>query len=452
MQTQRDHVHAHQFQMSRMSSALVLGDPSVAVDPVQRTVVGLFVGVLLGVLVLAGFTAYGWLVPGGKASWRSADAIIVEKETGNRYVYLGGSLRPTLNLTSAMLIAGEHAKVELTSSNSLKGVPHGSPVGLPAAPQSLPGPGSLATGPWLACAPGAVTGGGGIGLNLDPAAPATPLAADRFLLVSAGDDHTYLLWRDLKFAIGDDTVAVALGLTNADPIRVPGPWLDLVPRGAELSVPDIPKAGRPGPAVAGRAYRIGQLFTQPGTNGDQLFVLRSDGLAAVDRTAFLLLQAGSRAPVKLDAADVVGAPRSGDRSLTGLLPALADATWEDPAGRVVCARQAPAGAETVAATIVLAAPADAGLRRNGKPRVEVRPGAGMLVYPVPLASGSRTPELTLITDEGIRYRIADGDTLSALKFSSAAAVPFPRALLPTITSGPVLSRTAIDVTDEGPTS
>ncbi len=138
MQTQRDHVHAHQFQMGRMSSALVLGDPTSAEDPASRSIVGLVIGLVLAVLIVAGFAVYGLIVPGGSKSWRAAGAIIVEKETGNRYVYLNGVLRPTLNLTSAMLIEGASAKIQLTARNSLKGVPHGSPIGIAGAPQTVP--------------------------------------------------------------------------------------------------------------------------------------------------------------------------------------------------------------------------------------------------------------------------------------------------------------------------
>nr|WP_269461084.1 type VII secretion protein EccB [Actinoplanes derwentensis] len=65
MQTQRDHVHAHQFMMGRLSSALVQGDPSTAEIPGRRALTGLAFGVLISVLVVAGFAVYGWIVPGG---------------------------------------------------------------------------------------------------------------------------------------------------------------------------------------------------------------------------------------------------------------------------------------------------------------------------------------------------------------------------------------------------
>lgn len=451
MQTQRDHVHAHQFQMGRMSSALVLGDPTSAENPSHRAMIGLIVGTILALLLGGGFAVYGWLVPGGNDAWKASGAIIVEKETGNRYVYLGGYLRPVLNLTSAMLIEGSSSAIKLTSQNSLKGVPHGSPVGLSGAPQSVPSGTSLVTGPWLACLAGSVSGAqnAGVGINFDPAAPSSGLAADKFALVSSGGVD-YVIWRDHKLRIGDSTVAVALGVTNADPIPAPAGWLDQLPSGDDLVTPAIPGAGEDGLEVAGHVYPVGQVFGQSGT--DQLFVLRRNGLAAIDQTAYELLQGTSGAPVQLSAAQVASAPRSDDKSLTTLLPAFGTAKWQDPDGLVLCQRQAPVSAQAVGSSVVFTDRAHAAVAANGTAAVDVAPGTGAIVYPVPLPANTSTPVPYLITDEGISYQLADADAISALKFSSGSMVPFPKQLLSSIRSGPALSRKAIDLTEGGLTS
>ncbi|RZU53500.1 type VII secretion protein EccB [Krasilnikovia cinnamomea] len=454
MQTQRDHVHAHQFQMGRMSCALVLGDPDTAEHPSRRAWVGLLVGILVAVLVAAGFAGYGWLVPGGNKQWRAAGAIIVEKETGTRYVYLDGVLHPTLNLTSAMLIQGSRSRITLTSRNSLKGVPHGAPIGLPGAPQVLPTAQDLVRGPWLACLAGSVPGGpaDGVGINLDPAAPFAALAGDRFTLVDGADSH-YLVWRGRKHRITDQVVPVALGATNAEPARAPARWLDTLPDGDPIGVPEINGTGDGGPPVAGREYRVGQLFTQPSSGAEQLFVLRPDGLTAVSRTAFLLLKAGSRGdPVALEAADVVAAPRSGDRSLAGLLPDLDRARYDEPGDRVLCARQSPAGAQAVDTAVVFTDRAHSALRADGTPTVHARPGTGMVVLPVPVPPLQPLRDLCLVSDEGVRFRLPDNDTLSALRLAGTPPVPFPAELLTTVPEGPVLSRKAIATNRERVTS
>ena len=97
MQTQRDHVHAYQFMVTRMTSALVLADPSAHDPPARRTRSGLLTGLVIGIVVMVGFGIYGFVKPGGSEDWRRPGAILVEKETGTRYVFLDGQLRPVLN-------------------------------------------------------------------------------------------------------------------------------------------------------------------------------------------------------------------------------------------------------------------------------------------------------------------------------------------------------------------
>ncbi|MFF0146455.1 type VII secretion system ESX-1 transmembrane protein B [Amycolatopsis sulphurea] len=59
MQTQKDHVEAYSFLIGRMTSALVLGDPSHLDVPARRAWIGLLVGLLLGLLIAVGFFIYG---------------------------------------------------------------------------------------------------------------------------------------------------------------------------------------------------------------------------------------------------------------------------------------------------------------------------------------------------------------------------------------------------------
>ncbi|KXK60069.1 type VII secretion protein EccB [Micromonospora rosaria] len=445
MQTQRDHVHAHTFMMGRLSSALVEGDPTVARIPGQRALTGLVVGVILVLLIGGGFAVYGWLVPGGSTAYRQAGAILVEKESGTRYVYRDGVLFPMANLTSAMLVQGPTASVKLISRNSLKDLPRGPELGIPDAPQTVPTVGDLVTGPWLACLPGSVVDrpGSRLGVNLDPNAPAAPLADRTFALVRGPQDRTYLLAGPYKFPVADHSVLVALGAANARPAVAPAGWLDWLPTGVTIGPARIPDAGQAGPRVDGRSHRVGTLFRQrPAAGEEQLFVLRTDGLAPVDRMEFALAAVrDDEPPVELDAAAVAAAPRSGDRTLTGRLPDLTDFQWRDPGAQVLCVRQRPVGADSVTSEVVLTDRLSAGVDDDGRTTVLAEPGSGMTVTPIPKAGG--VPEVALISDQGVVHRITGGDTLAALKLNSAAAVPFPRELLGALPQGPVLSRTAV---------
>ncbi|MFE0590093.1 type VII secretion protein EccB [Micromonospora echinospora] len=446
MQTQRDHVHAHSFMTGRLSSALVEGDPTSAQIPGQRALTGLLIGIIVVLLVGAGFAVYGWLVPGGSRAYRQAGAILVEKESGDRYVYRNGRLHPTSNLTSAMLVQGPSAAVKLISRNSLKDLPRGPEIGIADAPQSVPAVNALVRGPWLVCLPGSVVDrpGAGLGVNLDPGAAATPLAGNTFTVVRDPGGVTFLLAGPVKFPVADASVLVALGAANARVAVAPAAWLDRLPTGVTLGPARIPGAGTPGPRVAGRVHPVGTLFRQqPAAGKEQIFVLRPDGLAPVSRMEFVLATVrGGGAPVTLDAAGVAGAPRSGDRTLTERLPDLTGHQWQDLGGRVLCLRQRPVDGERVASEVVFADRPASGVGDDGTTRVLTRPGSGMTVTPVPKASIAA--EVVLISDRGIAYRLADQDTVSSLKLSSAPAVPFPRDLLAVVPQGPVLSRTAVN--------
>ncbi|MFV2009112.1 MULTISPECIES: type VII secretion protein EccB [unclassified Micromonospora] len=445
MQTQRDHVHAHTFMMGRLSSALVEGDPTSARVPGQRALTGLVIGVILVLLIGGGLAVYGWIVPGGSKAYLQAGVILVEKESGTRYVYRAGVLYPTANLTSALLLQGPSATVKLISGNSLKDLPRGPEIGIPDAPQTVPDAAALAAGPWLACLPGSVVDqpGSRLGVNLDPYAPATPLAERTFALVRDARGGLYLLADFYKFPVQDDSVLVALGATNARVPMAPTEWLDWLPTGVTLGPAKIPGAGRSGLRVGGRAYQIGTLFRQrPAAGEEQLFVLRTDGLAPIDRMEFVLATvSGGDTAVELDAATVASAPRSADRTLTGRLPDLTGHHWHDPGDQVLCVRQRPIGAEAVTSEVVLTERRWAAVGADGETTVLVEPGSGMTVTPNPPADGGT--EVTLISDNGVTHRLVGSDTLAALRLGTATAVPFPRELLAALPQGPALSRTGV---------
>jgi type VII secretion protein EccB len=463
MQTQRDHVHAHQFMVGRISCALVEGDPSSAEAPGRRALTGVLGGSVIAVLVLAAFGVYGWIVPGGSKAFKEPGLILVEKENGTRYVYLDGVLRPTPDLASALLIQGGRAKVKLISRNSLKGLPRGAAVGVPGAPPNLPGTKDLVRGPWLACLPGSVEGGdsSALGVNLDPAAPAQALSpgpagpgqpAGQYAVVRAEDGKIWLLAGDHRHRIANEAVLVALGGANARAIPAPNRWLGWIPEGVPLGPAEISGAGDPGPQVGGVAYPVGTVFRQRAESGtEQVFVSRPEGLAPLSRTEFLLLEAAGRRIVQVDTATVAAAPQSPDRSLTTRLPDLAGARWADPAGRVLCLRQQPVTAETYRSAVVFADGAATAVADKGRAGVRVRPGSGMVVLPVPAPKGSKgfwaRPTPWFVSEAGVAYPVPDAESLAALKFGEAPPVPFPKDLLAELPQGPALSRDAVKELD-----
>jgi type VII secretion protein EccB len=444
VQTQRDHVHAHQFMMGRLGSALVLGDASGAEVPGRRAFTGLTFGVLIAVLVVAGFAVYGWIVPGGSKAYREAGLVLVEKETGSRYVVVDGFLRPVADLPTALLWQGPNAKVKLISQASLAAVPRGGVLGIPGGPREVPAPERFVTGPWLVCLPERA-GQPGVAVNFDPGALSQPVPADRLAVVRDPGGDFHLLTRGLRHRVTDEAVLVALRVDAARAVPASPVWLNQIPAGPDLAPAVIPRAGRAGPRVGDRAYAIGTRFRQ-----DELyFVLRADGLAAMSRTEFLFAGVRSRSEaVNLSGADLLAAPRSADRTLLDRLPDLAGtAEHRLGADQAFCLLQRPSGT-AVSSVLVeaprFAAPVDAA----GRGLVRGPAGGAMVVVGVPVAENAQ-PAVHLLAADGVAFPLKDAAAASALKINKVSPVPFPSEVLAAARQGPMLSREAVTVLAEG---
>jgi ESX secretion system ATPase EccB len=234
---------------------MLRADPDTPHTPQRRFTIGWVCGLILGMLAVAAVGVYGVISPGGSTSWQQPGALIVEDETGSRYLYLDGKLRPVLNYTSARLIAGGPPTVVKVSANSLRGVPHGLPVGIEAAPDQLPDVKRLAGGFWETCS----------GTRPDPtgasqpfvtvwvgtAGTGQPLGQSSGLIVRAPKGQVYLAWGGQRLRIPSTDVLGALGYAAATPYPVGWAWLNVLPAGPDLAAPDVPGRGQPGPLVAG---------------------------------------------------------------------------------------------------------------------------------------------------------------------------------------------------------
>ncbi|HWS35595.1 MAG TPA: type VII secretion protein EccB, partial [Actinoplanes sp.] len=280
MQNRRDQAQAQSYLLGRVTGALVAGEPDGLETPHRRTLTGLGIGTLIAVLIAAGFAVYGLVVPGGATAWRTSGALIVEKETGTRYLYLDGRLRPVLNYASARLLLGTDIALVTVSATSLAGTPHGTPVGIAGAPDGLPTRG-LAGAWWTVCATGgtlAVTG-----------KPAGPAAGADEAIVARAAGAVFLVLNGRRHRLGNDWIVRVLGFSGAE-VTVPAAWLDLVPAGADLAPVEVPGRGGRGPEVDGAPSRIGQLFTSDRGG----YVLTRSGLSPLTPLAYTLLAADPR--------------------------------------------------------------------------------------------------------------------------------------------------------------
>ncbi|WP_326841662.1 type VII secretion protein EccB [Streptomyces sp. NBC_01558] len=426
MQTRRDHVQAYQFAMGRLASALVSGDPGRGDSPTRRSALGSVFGVGVVVLLCAGFGVYGLISPVAKDDWRKDGAVVLEEDTGNRYVYAGGVLRPTRNYASALLIAGKRAAPRTLSAKSLAGVPHGGPVGIPGAPDTVPDASALTTGPWARCLPGTGSRVVGQTLAFGPSAAALhPLPAGRQVLLTGPKNARYLLVRGVKHPVPDDSALIALGLDDQTPLSAAADWLTAVPTGAALDAPVPPGAGKPAGKVAGQAARVGQLFRTSAGGTEHRYLLRSDGLVPVNATAYALLAArpGAPEPRRVTQADIAVAEVSAERGPTDRIPDVGGARALD--GGTVCLEHLSDGRVRLTVSDV------------AERRVALPAGAGVLA--VPAGGGGQY----LVTEQGVKYRIADDSAARALGLADTKQrLTLPASALALLPDGPVLSRAA----------
>src|SRR5258705_2271081 len=107
MQTRRDQLQAHRFVARRIVSAMLSGEPETTDRPMRRFGLAVFGSAMLAAIIFAGVGVVGFIFPSGA---KLADpSIVIERETGARYVFVNGLLHPVLNYASARLLLGAEA-------------------------------------------------------------------------------------------------------------------------------------------------------------------------------------------------------------------------------------------------------------------------------------------------------------------------------------------------------
>ncbi|HXV92705.1 MAG TPA: type VII secretion protein EccB [Pseudonocardia sp.] len=458
MQTKRDQLHAYLFVVGRVKAAVLRANPDGPSIPFRRSTSSTLVGIVVTLVVVGVCVVIGFLFPGRSTSWQDGRSVIVAKETGARFVYVGGLLHPVLNFASARLVLGANAGTVTVSAASLDGTPRGAPIGIPGAPDALPAAAGLLGEPVMACvqppppsaAPGSpprlvVVGG------LD--VPVRPL--DAAVLVQAPGEGVYLAWQGQRLRVPDPAVPLALGIT-AEARPVPLRWLNtLLPR-ADLVPPEVPARGGPSAASSAQAsLRTGQVLAVESMTGDPRYLLvLPEGLAPIDQLTAALLLGDPRSAEAYGGAvtvrEIPGGVVAGAPQTTFEVPESWPDTVPPPARidadsalctvhRADAARDEPPALLTVPATDLaraVAVPRDA-----DRDVTAIRPGAALLARSTSVP-GVEGGALYLVTDAGVRHALPSPETARSLGYPPEAAVPVPAELLQGIPEGPALDPAA----------
>ncbi|MEO6702643.1 MAG: type VII secretion protein EccB, partial [Jatrophihabitantaceae bacterium] len=294
MWTQRDQIQAYQFLRRRLVSALVSADANHPVSPSRRLVLGTVLGLIATLLVTAAFGIIGLLRPGTGSDWKKPGQVVIEKETGTRFILAGdGLLHPVANFASARLLAGgDGSKTATVPAKQLASVSRGAELGIPGAPDSLPAASRISTGPLTVCsvapADQPVAAAGQTVLRWASALPVRTLPAGRALLVSDGQSRQ-LISDGHRFRLSGTGQAAALGFAGQGAAEVTPAWLSVVPAGGDLDFLTVTGAGQPGPQLGATRLAIGSVLSvaqpalpgQASTGSGQFYLVLKAGIASI---------------------------------------------------------------------------------------------------------------------------------------------------------------------------
>jgi type VII secretion protein EccB len=455
MQTRKDLLQAHRLMTQRASQALILGEPDHPEQPLRRVSIATFAGVMVAVLIAAGAGILGVIRPGGATGLRQAGMLIVEKETGARYVWCdNGKLCPVANYVSARLLAGADDKTRRTvSRDSLTEFQRGPLIGIPGAPDTLPDPKKLVKTPWNVCVRAATSGFAGrtsmVTLLAGRAVGGQPIRDDEAIVVQS-DGQAWMLWRNKRLRVPAYAVA---GLTQSAP-QVAGKWLNALAAGPDYTAPPIPGRGRSVPGPRGQA-RVGQIFTVDAASGGASYVMLSDGLARISELQKQLLRSdpGSRQAYgnhAVDAISVDPASVSATRASTTNLwnsglpqqpPKAVQYTDTSP----LCAVYAdPTGNTDARLTVGGSLPAaPTSQAPTGADQFVFPPGGAAVVGLVPGPGKAAAVSTYYLVAEGHRFAFQSTEVAGKLGYQLPGnAAKVPAGVLDLIPMGPVLDANA----------
>jgi len=463
MATKKDQLQSYQFSIQRMVSALVTRETDPETAPFKRVTLAAFWSLGLMVLALAVVWVYGMVVPGGNKAWSTGESVIVEKETGTRFVYVDGHLHPVTNYVSALLTLGKKGETKRISQRSLTGVPRGPRIGIEDAPDALPPANQVLTGGWTLCSQPALDQSGArssesVLMVGQEASGGTPMSGNAMLVEVLETGDQYLISKGYRHKIlKSDTVAVGLALQSEPWARVGQAFIAALPDGEPIAPYKPAGIGKPSTAVPDRpTTRIGQLFVVHTSGGAQYFLATQKKLVPISDLQYDIQRAyrpmaaayGGKAPTAIELGLLsVERPADGaDSAVQGRAPSVRPSfvAPHDGVGTVCATFAAGRPVPTVTIDPVMP-PRDAMsmTTKRGKlgtalaDRIVVSPGTAAVVMAL---QSDQAPIGTIfvVTDLGRAYALADPKVLDALGFEGVTPIRIPAALIARVPQGPSL--------------
>ncbi|MBX9395724.1 type VII secretion protein EccB [Streptomyces sp. TRM72054] len=445
MASRRDQLNAYTFAKRRMLAAFLQSSPGGSEEGAPRPLRGILPGVIVGVIVMAVFGAWGMFKPTAPKGWDEPNAkVIIASKSTTRYVVLKTDgqvqLHPVLNMASAKLLleAGKGDVVTVAESVLDKGkIPHGVTIGIPYAPDRLPSAEDAGTAKrWVVCERPSAGGGDSVqkaalvlsSRDMKATDGKGRLTGGQLLYVADPDGKHYVVdaaGTSYPIDKSDELLLRAVVGSGRQPQRVSAEWLQTLHQGDPITFPDI--TGQPGDAAGAPGQldeatnKVGMVLKAPDNNADQYYVVLPGRVAPVSAfVAQLLLFSEELAPL-----DQAG--QAHEVSPGAIVPGKAFGTehhW--PTGDPVPVNEASAakGSRSMICNVLRGVNADSGATTlstwagtdfpeklpAGSSSAYVTPGSGQL-YRQFLGEATKTGPVFLVTDTGLRYVLqSNGDS------------------------------------------
>ncbi|EPH45935.1 type VII secretion protein EccB [Streptomyces aurantiacus] len=437
MASRRDELNAYTFAKRRALAAFIQPSASGSEESAPRPLRGVVPGLIVGVVVLAVFGAWGMLKPAAKPGWdKPKEHVIIASESTTRYVVLKTDgkrqLHPVLNMASAKLLLdagkGDVIKVDESVLDNGK-LPHGATIGIPYAPDRLPSASEAGAAKRWAVCERPVQGGRAIQKaafvlaerEQDRTDGTERLRGGELLYVVGPDKTRYVVdarGRAYRVSATDEHLLRTLVRSESEPQRVSREWLATLHRGDRIRFPKVD--GVPGTDADVEGLK------DPAANKVGMVLKARDG----DRMRHYVVLPGRVAPVSDFTAHLLLASQDlvdlGQRGLARHISPGAftpDSEWFGAERRWPSETPKPAneastasGSRNTVCSVLRHVDADNGDTTmstwagpdfpaplpNGSSSAYVTPGSGQL-YRQFLGKQTKSGSLFLATDTGLRY-------------------------------------------------
>jgi type VII secretion protein EccB len=458
--TTRLQVSGHRFLLRRIECALLGRDIRTVNEPIRAPMQALLAGSLVAIVVLAAGAVLAVLRPQPAV----ADApILMGRQSGALYVRIGEVVHPVLNLASARLIMKSDADPQPIPESQLNAGKRGPMLGIPGAPQYLGTPLADDEMQWAVCDDGGQHGTTVVVGRSDGPLSHRLASGQSVLVTPVSGGSTYLLYDGHRAVVDltDSAVVRALGIDGRIPSAVSPVLLNAVPEAAPITAPRIGNAGSRGPLPG---FPVGAVLRMARTDGDEYYVVLSDGVQRVGQVAADLVRFsdshGTRTAISV-APDLIRATPTVTELPVSTFPDRATAPV-DASGTTVCVswmHRRSGGKDLPEISFLTGGlPIPAGQQpvrlsqADGKgPAIDavyLPPGRSAYVRATGLSGdNARAGTRYLVTDTGVRFAIHDDDAVHDLGLPDAL-IPAPWQVLAALPAGPELSRASASVAQD----